>query len=306
MRCADDPVTPDGHPDIHLVAERTVQLCRVAEETWERHFNSHPGLVYVIGTEVPVPGGATEQENELKPTDVSAASETIEINRVNFRKAGMEKAWERVCGLVVQPGVEFGDDQVIRYNHENGIRLSRWILDQKNIVFEAHSTDYQTETSLRELVGDHFGILKVGPWLTFAFREALFALEAMEKEIPATLYSRSNLSETLESVMKNDDRYWKSHYRGDEATLRQKRQFSFSDRSRYYWVHPLIQQSINSLFTNLTRNPIPLSLLSQFMPIAYRLVSEGQTGSSPQELVHCHIRNVAHIYSSACGWKKEN
>ena len=52
------------------------------------------------------------------------------------------------------------------------------------LVFEAHSTDYQPPESLSRLVIDGFAILKVGPGLTFALREALYALD----EIAAALY----------------------------------------------------------------------------------------------------------------------
>lgn len=304
MRCADDPNRADGHPDNQLVAERTVQLCQVAEKTWEKRFNSPADLVYVIGTEVPVPGGATEHEEELTPTDAGTAGETLRMNHECFKKAGLENAWDRVCAMVVQPGVEFGDDQVIRYKPENGGALGRWILDQENLVFEAHSTDYQTESALRALVADHFGILKVGPWLTFAYREAVFALEAMEKEMPETLGSRSNLSETLDYTMKNDDRYWKAHYKGEDALLRQKRRFSFSDRSRYYWGDPLVHQAIDRLMHNLSRYPAPLCLISQFLPLAFEQIAEGKMTANPYDMVHSHIRKVTRVYSGACGWKQ--
>ena len=50
------------------------------------------------------------------------------------------------------------------------------------LIFEAHSTDYQTPAALAALVRDHFAILKVGPALTFALREALWALDCIERE----------------------------------------------------------------------------------------------------------------------------
>lgn len=42
--------------------------------------------------------------------------------------------------------------------------------DYSHLVFEAHSTDYQTKEAYKQLVHDHFAILKVGPALTFAMR----------------------------------------------------------------------------------------------------------------------------------------
>ena len=53
------------------------------------------------------------------------------------------------------------------------------------MVFEAHSTDYQTPAALGALVQDHFAILKVGPGVTFALREALWALSDIARAIGA-------------------------------------------------------------------------------------------------------------------------
>ncbi len=85
--------------------------------------------------------------------------------------------------LVVQPGVEFGDEFVHEYQPEPARELVHLIESYPNLVYEAHSTDYQTRQGLRDLVQDHFAILKVGPALTFAFREAIFALVNMENEL---------------------------------------------------------------------------------------------------------------------------
>ena len=39
----------------------------------------------------------------------------IESHRLAFTHRGRQEAWERVIGLVVQPGVEFDHDKVIDY-----------------------------------------------------------------------------------------------------------------------------------------------------------------------------------------------
>mgnify|MGYP002140241092 CR=1 FL=1 len=83
---------------------------------------------------------------------------------------------------VVQPGVEFDHHKVIDYDRAKAARLSRALDGQPHIVFEAHSTDYQTPKALKALVEDHFAILKVGPGVTFALREAFWALDAIERE----------------------------------------------------------------------------------------------------------------------------
>jgi len=227
---------------------------------------------------------------------------SLNVLKKEFINAGMHDAWDRVTGFVVQPGVEFGDDHIFKYQRENTKALSKLILGYNNLVYEAHSTDFQTEASLKAMVEEHFCILKVGPWLTFAFREALFALEAMELEILGKNNpDLSNLGNTLEKVMVRKPRHWKSYYRGDKNENVFKRKYSFSDRSRYYWPDKKLDIAKNKLYSNLTRHRIPLSLLSQFMPVQFCKVCEEQLTIQPIDLVHNHIRTVAGIYSRACG-----
>ena len=109
MACADDP---EPLPEATL-ATRAAQLCAVAESAWREVGGEPP--VYVIGTEVPVPGGATEELHELAVTTPQAASATIAAHREAFAAAGLESAWPRVIALVVQPGVEFDHHKVIDY-----------------------------------------------------------------------------------------------------------------------------------------------------------------------------------------------
>ena len=125
------------------------------------------------------------------------------VTKAAFDARGLQSAWSRVIGLVVQPGVEFGDDQVFHYDSKAAADLSAMIEKNDQFVYEAHSTDYQSETGLSNLVRDHYCILKVGPWLTFAYREALFALESMEKELLAD--SGVELSELREYPGKGYD-----------------------------------------------------------------------------------------------------
>jgi len=302
MFCADDAGNRNKPLDDEVVAERTAVLCRVAEDTWEKYRAGSPKPVYIIGTEVPVPGGVQEEEDEIIPTTPEDAAKTVSITHKYFSEAGLSGAWERVTGVVVQPGVEFGDDRVFNYQKEKARKLSEKIMEFDNLVFEAHSTDYQTEENLKSLVKDHFCILKVGPWLTFAYREALFALESMEIELLGKGYEGlSKLRETLDQVMVKEPGYWKKYYPGNEKQQAFKRKYSFSDRSRYYWPMAELESARQRLFTNLRENKIPLSLLSQFMPVQFYEVCNGRITPHPEQLVHSYIRIVSGIYSRACG-----
>jgi D-tagatose-1,6-bisphosphate aldolase subunit GatZ/KbaZ len=301
MFCSDDEGDRSKPLSCDIVAHRTASLCKVAEESYKKYFSHDPDLFYIIGTEVPVPGGARLKEISVNATDPDDVAATIDVFKKHFQENGMSEAWTRVKALVVQPGVEFGDDHVFGYKRTSS-DLSNQILKYSGLIYEAHSTDYQSEDSLKALVEDHFGILKVGPWLTFAYREALFALEAMELEILGKNYPYlSNLSATLEKIMIKIPKYWEPYYQGDEKEKSFKRKFSFSDRSRYYWPNSEVEDAKKALFANLLKSKIPLSLLSQFMPEEFYQVCAGRIPVHPQDLIYSHIKRVAGIYSRACG-----
>lgn len=294
MSCANDPVplTDD------IVAERAARLAKIAEETCMAHFGESD-LVYVIGTEVPVPGGAHETLTELAVTTPDAARATLQAHYHAFEKRGLEGIWPRIIALVVQPGVEFDHTHIIDYQPQKAVALSKMVEDYDTLVFEAHSTDYQTPQSLRQLVIDHFAILKVGPALTFALREALFSLAAIEEELlPAK--ACSGLRHVLESVMLDRPEYWQSHYHGDGNARRLARGYSYSDRVRYYWPDSQIDEAFERLVRNLADDPIPLPLISQYLPLQYVKVREGDLSATPRELIINHIQDILQQYHCAC------
>jgi D-tagatose-1,6-bisphosphate aldolase subunit GatZ/KbaZ len=290
MACGGDP-SPPGDA---LVSERAARLARVAESAAE----GRP-ISYVIGTEVPVPGGAAEAIHGLQPTPAAAARATLQAHREAFARAGLDDVWPRVRGLVVQPGVEFDEWSVVDYEPGRTVGLQEVLGDEPGIVFEAHSTDYQTPGRLAVLVRDHWAILKVGPGLTFALREALFALEAIERELsPPGEHSR--LREVLEERMLARPGYWEPYYGGEAATRRMARVYSFSDRLRYYWPDPAVEAAVGRLLANLSQVEIPLPLLAAWLPLEYARVREGSLGAEPRELVLDHVGAVLRDYRRAC------
>ncbi|KPL84211.1 hypothetical protein SE15_03370 [Thermanaerothrix daxensis] len=291
MPCADDR---DFSPKV--IAERAAELAQVAESTCDVMGLPLPN--YVIGTEVPPAGGAKAEAETLRVTRPEDAAETIALTRAAFFKRGLESAWERVVALVVQPGVEFGDHQIHVYRREEAQALSRFIESQPGLVYEAHSTDYQPRDALRALVEDHFAILKVGPALTFAFREAVFALASIEDWV---CDSPSRILEVLETTMLANPVYWQKYYLGDERARRIARGYSFSDRIRYYWSAPAVEQAFERLRANLNRVSIPLVLLSQYLPDQYRKVRDGRLPNQFDALILDKIQAVLEDYNVACG-----
>ncbi|GHA53018.1 tagatose-bisphosphate aldolase subunit KbaZ [Photobacterium aphoticum] len=294
MSCAGDPVPL--HDDI--VAERAARLARIAEQTAMDMFGQSD-VVYVIGTEVPVPGGAAEQLEGVEVTSPEAAQQTILCHQAAFEKAGVANCWDRVIGLVVQPGVEFDHTGVIDYCPEKAQALSHVVDAYPHMVFEAHSTDYQPDHAYKALVRDHFSILKVGPALTFAMREALFNLCEIEEAIIPKAYC-SNLKEHIEETMCAEPDFWKKYYHGNEVQQRFARCYSFSDRIRYYWPNSTIQHAQNKLFDNLSKDGMPLPLISRYLPEQFHALRNGEINNNPKDFVIDKVQQVLRVYSSAC------
>ena len=292
MACGDDaePLSES------TLAQRAAQLCSVAESAWREVGGEPP--VYVIGTEVPVPGGATEELHELAVTAPQAAGATIAAHRDAFKRMNLQSAWVRVIALVVQPGVEFDHHKVIDYVPERARVLSDFIGADPQFVFEAHSTDYQTPANLRHLVRDHFAILKVGPGATYALRETLWGLAAIARELPGG-DAEEDLRQVALDTMYADPRHWRSHYR-DPARTALDLQFSLSDRIRYYWPYPQIQAACESLLNRLRRTALPLTLLSQYLPHQYEAVRAGELPASADALLADGIARALRPYMQAC------
>jgi D-tagatose-1,6-bisphosphate aldolase subunit GatZ/KbaZ len=293
MRLAGDP---EPLPD-PIVAERAARLIAIAEAHRPAEGEAP---VYVIGTEVPVPGGAHETLGVLQPTSPDAARTTVGAHRAALERAGLAEVWPRIAALVVQPGVEFDHLKVIDYDRTRTGELQHVLDDEPAMVFEAHSTDYQTRAHLTELVQDHWAILKVGPGLTFALREALFALAAIEAElVPAA--DRSDLVAFMDRRMVEDPGYWSGYYDGSAEEQRLARRYSYSDRIRYYWADPEVTAVQERLFENLRTSGIPEPLLSQYLPRQYAAVREAGLTADPEPLAIEAVRAVLRDYAAACG-----
>lgn len=291
MRLASD--SNDQPLDVKVVAERGARLCKAAEESFLERRNKYPGSklpVYVIGSEVPIPGGTQSAEESAEVSSVEDCRATFDTYKSVFSKYGLEAAFERVIALVVQTGVEFGDSDIFIYNPEAAEKLVDFGRKNLPIVYEGHSTDYQPVEALRQMIRDGIAFLKVGPALTFALREALFALELIEKEVYSGRdYNPSDFSQILERVMVENPEYWKNHYHGDAEALRFARKYSFSDRARYYLNNSEVQDSISRLTSNIDSADIPMSLLSQFMPAEFKLILNTGRSLSAEDLIHEHI-----------------
>ena len=304
MRLAsDDPEKPLTN---ETIAKRGARLCTAAEAAFKEKQKDNPDVlcpVYIIGSEVPTPGGATVTGKEKKQKELDITSKdnclaTITAFKKAFEDNDLGNAWERVVAVVVQPGVEFGEDEVHIYDSSKAKELCA-ALKNDNLVFEGHSTDYQPLSALHHLVSDGIIILKVGPALTFALREALFALECIEKiSLNGSGTKLSGFSEVLEKAMLKKPGQWNRHYTGNEYRLKINRAYGFSDRARYYLPEPEVKAAIKRLVNNLNK-PVALPLLSQFMPMQFKRVQEGIVKNKADDLILDKIGDYIDDYINA-------
>ena len=262
-------MTPSPLPET-VIADRAATLAAVAEAQ-----SAGQRLHYVIGTEVPVPGGATEHLDTLTVTSPTAAAETLRLHRDAFAATGSPPRWTGSSRWWCSRGWSSGTKDVIAYAPEAASALSAARRDL-GLVFEAHSTDYQTPAALAALVRNGFAILKVGPWLTFALRETLYGLDAIAAELTGTAPLRAG----MEALMLARPEHWQSHYHGTPAEQRLQRHFSYSDRIRYYWADPAAQALVTELMAQLPPR-LPETLISQYLAPAWPEVLSGRTDPRP-------------------------
>ncbi len=289
MGCAGEP---EALGDA-VIAERAARLAARAERAAQEAGGVAP--VYVIGTEVPPPGGAHHAITELEPTSLEAVQTTLEIHREVFGRKGLADAFARVIAIVVQPGVEFGNENVVLYDPSRSRHLQALLANQPTLVYEAHSTDYQGRAPLRELVKDGFSILKVGPELTFRLREALYGLDLIASDMLSDYAPRAVYAEAETAMLANPG-YWAGHYAGSPDRQRIDRHYSFSDRIRYYWGEPRVAAAVDRLLAALAGTIVPVTLFRQHLP-ALRAFAGGPL--NPAEVVMASVRIGLEDYRSA-------
>ncbi len=299
MRLADD--SREQRLSDETVARRGAYLLKIAEEAYAELLEEVPDAVhpvYIIGSEVPIPGGAVVKE-AVEPTEAADFEATVSTYKKVFEEEGLGKFWGYIVAVVVQPGVEFGDADVHMYRRDEAAELCAALKNHDDLVFEGHSTDYQSPQALRQMVEDGIAILKVGPALTFAAREALFALSHIEDELIDEPSQRSNYIKVVDEVMTENPKNWARYYKGSPKEVELKKAYSYSDRSRYYMTDPRIEAAMQKLFENIEAAEVPMGLLHQYMPLQYVKVRDGELPMKPRELVKYAVSVVCDDYNFA-------
>jgi D-tagatose-1,6-bisphosphate aldolase subunit GatZ/KbaZ len=294
LDCSEGCVGESAQVGDMLSAERAAELAQACETA-----APDGRLSYVFGTEVPPPGGARAAEvgAAISPTTPTAARATIAAHEAAFLHRKLGDAWERAVGLVVQPGLEFGPDHIDRFSLDSPNLLSDVLSVRPCLAFEAHSTDYQTPQTFPALAKRHFAVLKVGPALTFAYREALYALDGIAAWVVSGAAPQT-LPRIMDKLMLAEPAFWAKHYQGDPARLRILRHFSYADRIRYYWSGPEAAAATARLRASLETAPLPSPLLSQYFGEATLVRADALRGRCGQveALIYARIQDALEPY----------
>ena len=300
--CRNDRCEADGSLPATEVVARSTDLIARAEEVARRNGTAPP--LYVVGSDVPLPGGFDHPAGDPLISAPAKISQDIAATRRALESRGLAAVWPRVVAVVVRSGADFSSRRVQPFEAALTRSLVR-LMDRlpEGLVYEAHSTDFQSPRALQDMVANRFAILKVGPWLTFSFREAVFGLARIERR---SLGSRkavrlSRMAETIETAMVGDPRHWERHYHGSAEELKWLRIHAYSDRIRYYWSYPRPAAAFRRLLDNLCRHPPPCELIAEYLPAVSQAVADGRLTPAPEALIRHQIGTVIALYAAACG-----
>lgn len=277
LDCSEGCIGDPAQLSDDVTAARSAQLARVCSDAGD-------DLLFVVGTEVPPPGGARMDEHaEIPPTHPAAARATLVAHDAAFGDLA-----PLIGGLVVQPGVEFSPTAVHPMPMDRDPHLLDALVDHPNVCLEAHSTDYQDPAVFPRLADLGFAFQKVGPALTFAYREALYALDRLRDPNGA-------LEAAMEKVMLADPHQWQGHYSGDSDAVYQQRHFGLADRIRYYWPTPAAQAAVVELKQGFA-DTIPDATLANVFSADVLNRAEKLGGTQVQRLIDAQIEIALQPY----------
>ena len=157
------------------------------------------------------------------------------------------------------------------------------------------STDYQSTSALADLVAHHFFFLKVGPELTFRFREAVWALATIAETL--RLETAPDIRAVIHQRMSDNPKHWAGYYSGSETEQLAQRIYSYSDRIRYYWADSQVSEALGGLIALLRASPTPETVTSQaFMGLEF-----GDIPNDPNALIEDHVQRCIARYFEAAG-----
>lgn len=275
LDCSEGCAGEAAQLDDSITVPRAADLGRICRDAADAN------LLYVVGTEVPPPGGARHDDHtDIPATTPQAARRTLDAHMAAFTDIG------DIGGLVVQPGVEFTPMTVhhLPLTRDPGLRAA--ISHHNGVCLEAHSTDYQHPAAYLRLAELGFAFQKVGPALTFAYRQALYSLDLLRH----LTGGHASLQSATEQIMRASPVHWQGHYHGDDNSLHLQRHFGLADRIRYYWPLPKAQQAVKDLLDAIGNRTLPDPLLLQVFSPATLDRAATLGGPQAQALIAAQIQ----------------
>ena len=243
----------------------------------------------VIGTEVPLSGG--NDKSKLKLTSKSQIFHDVE----KFKRI---RIGNKPFGLVIEPGMKFMHYTILSPKFKN-FKKKKLISKRFNFVFEAHSTDYQSLSCLKNLVKNNFKFLKVGPELTFYMTRALFFMEELEKKYFSK--NKSNIKQKIFIEMMQNKKHWNSYYSGRKKFLKKLILNSRLDRIRYYLNKEKIEKSKKILEENI--NKLDKNLIKKIL-IKKKLPTYNEKDLNNFDLIKFSYLGQSLVkYYKACGYR---
>ena len=302
MKLNDDP---SDRLDDAIIAKRAARLYKACEEEFSIIKSKNPDEehpIFVIGSEVPYAGGIRDENENVVVTNPQEFDNTLAVFHRTFEEEGIQGAWEHIIAIVVPPGVDFGANRLQVYDRSKSKELCKALRKYPGLVFEGHSTDFQSKAKLKEMVEDGIAVLKVGPALTFALREILYALSFIE-DLYYDEDQRSNIRSVLDKAMVENDKNWKKYYFGTDAEMKALRSYGLSDRCRYYLMDGSVDRAIKKLIRNMSKLDPPMGVLHQFLPIQYKKIRNGELPMDMEAIIDDHIIDVVSSYEYATDFK---
>jgi D-tagatose-1,6-bisphosphate aldolase subunit GatZ/KbaZ len=133
----------------------------------------------------------------------------------------------------------------------------------------------------------------VGPELTFAYRQAVFALDRLAE----TMGEAPDLVPVLAAAMRDRPGDWRAYVAPgprEEAMMLH----GLSDRVRYYWPHPEVRAAVERLFARLrSLRPEP-GLVAQ---VTGGMVEPTDPATLPETVIDRMVGAVVRRYRTATG-----
>ena len=93
--------------------------------------------------------------------------------------------------------------------------------------------------------------------------------------------------------------YWQSHYHGDGNARRPPAVTAIPTACAITGQTARLTTPLSGWYATADE-PIPLPLISQYLPLQYSKVRDGALSSTPRELILDHIQDILHQYHAAC------